>query len=87
MPRCELSFRRSKLSRSGVEISYSQNRKDFADVVENYIIGTSSNIATVIGFDLEYKKTKHVSVLCWRPATEVENDEEIGICKQVMDEV
>src|SRR5438045_9109939 len=70
-----------------IEIFYSQTQKNLADIAKNYIIGTGSNIGIVIDFDLDYKNTRQASVLCWRPFKEIEDGEEIGICKQVMDEV
>jgi hypothetical protein len=54
------------LPRLVIEVSYSQQPKNLEKCAWEFLQGSECNIATVIGFDLEYKRSKQASVFVWR---------------------
>ncbi|KAL2349889.1 hypothetical protein BJ546DRAFT_579660 [Cryomyces antarcticus] len=70
-----------------LEISYSQKRADMDDLAYSYIRGSSGNIKTVVGLDIEYtppgksQKTKKATLDVWRYGLVRDSDgEEVADC-------
>ncbi|TKA54920.1 hypothetical protein B0A49_13521 [Cryomyces minteri] len=70
-----------------LEISYSQKRADLDDLAYSYIRGSSGNIKTVVGLDIEYtppgksQKTKKATLDVWRYGLVRDSDgEEVADC-------
>lgn len=49
-----------------IEVTHSQRAKDFIEISEDYILGSSVRIRIVVGFDLEYRKNKMATFSVWR---------------------
>jgi hypothetical protein len=60
----DAQFRHSKAQFPGVviKVSYSQKRKDLERLIDDYILGSDSNIRVVIGLDIEYKTGKKATL-------------------------
>ncbi|KAI9826622.1 MAG: hypothetical protein M1832_006218 [Thelocarpon impressellum] len=50
-----------------IEVSFSQKRKDLANLAEDYILGSDGNINAVIGLDIDYSGSKRAVLSVWRP--------------------
>ncbi|MCJ1386985.1 hypothetical protein MMC17_010114 [Xylographa soralifera] len=58
-----------------VETSYPQKQK-LAKLADEYICGSDGNISVVLGFDIEYNRSKKASLSLWRPQVEMDFDKD-----------
>lgn len=86
-----------------VEVSYSQQRKEMLRLAESYIVDSRHEIRCVIGLDIPYKRQRvtgkakksgqvtqegeMATVSVWRPDTQIEDGEEVGVCRVDVDAV
>jgi hypothetical protein len=57
-----------------IETSFSQKKRDSAYRADDYITDSYCNIKLVIGFDIEYSRSKRATVSVWQPKLNFEED-------------
>ncbi|KAL2801896.1 hypothetical protein BJX63DRAFT_140175 [Aspergillus granulosus] len=62
-----------------LEVSYSQSGKNLRKLARDYILHSNGNIKIVIGFDINYGKTKESTVSLWRASYIQEEGEEFDM--------
>ncbi len=61
-------YHHSRYPSAVIETSNSQNMKDLAELADEYIVETESDIQVVIGLDIyEGSKSKRATIFVWRP--------------------
>lgn len=61
-------LRHAEAAQPGVilEVAYSQNKKDLADLADDYILGGEEDIRVVVGLKVGYGNDKEASLSVWR---------------------
>ena len=53
--------------------------KELRDLAEDYILGSNLRIRGMVGFDIEYKKSKRATFSVWRPSVQSTDGEDIWV--------